>query len=67
MARAMTAEDKEYQAERDLNTLIDAEKIKKDKTRLKAVMARKKMLMIAFDKIGYQTSHKKKAKSSHAY
>ena len=65
--RAMTAEDKEYRAERDLNTLIDAEKIKKDPVRLKAVMARKKTLVMALDGMNYSTSHKKKAKGSHAY
>ena len=48
---AMTAEEKDYQAERDLNTLIDAEKIKKDKTRLKAVMARKRTLAKALEKL----------------
>jgi len=43
--------DKEWQAESDLNTLIDAEKIKKDKVRLKAVMARKRVLAKALEKI----------------
>ena len=42
--------DAEYQAEYDLNTLIDAEKIKKDSKRLKAVMARKKHLEYALMK-----------------
>ncbi len=36
--------DAEWQAESDLNTLIDAAKIKNDKKRLKRVMARKKVL-----------------------
>lgn len=36
--------DAEWEAESDLNTLIDAEKIKNDKKRLKAAMARKKVL-----------------------
>jgi len=34
----------EWQAEGDLNTLIEAEKIKKSPKRLKAAMARKKVL-----------------------
>ena len=57
----------EWAAESDLNTLIDAEKIKKDPKRLKAVMARKKTLMKALDGMNYSTSHKKKAKGSRAY
>lgn len=34
----MSAEEKAYQAEWDLKTLIEAEKIKKDKSRLSAAM-----------------------------
>ena len=34
----MAAKDKKYMAESDLRTLIEAEKIKKDKTRLGAAM-----------------------------
>ena len=41
----------EWQAEGDLNTLIDAEKIKKDKKRLAAVMKRKRELTKALDKV----------------
>ena len=63
----MARSEKDWQAESDLNTLIEAEKIKKDSARLKLVMARKKMLMTAFDKIGYKTSHKKKSKSARSY
>ncbi|KKL63081.1 hypothetical protein LCGC14_2178680 [marine sediment metagenome] len=48
---ATVKSDKEWQAESDLNTLIDAEKIKKDKVRLKAVMARKRVLAKALEKI----------------
>ncbi len=43
--------DAEWQAESDLTTLIDAEKIKKDKKRLKAVMAMKKKLEAALKKV----------------
>ena len=38
----MSAEDKKYQAESDVRTLIDAGEIKKDKARLKAAMAKAK-------------------------
>lgn len=48
----------DYQAESDLNTLIEAEKIKKDQKRLRRVMARKKMLLDALGKMDYKTSHK---------
>ncbi len=58
--------DADWQAESDLNTLIEAEKIKKDSKRLKLVMARKKMLMDALGKMDYKTSHKKK-KSARTY
>ncbi len=51
MGNAMTAQDKEWRAEQDLNTLIDAEKIKKDKTRLKAVIVRKRALAKALEKL----------------
>ena len=64
--RAMTAEDKEYRAERDLNSLIDAEKIKADPARLKAVMARKKKLTMALDGMKYPMKKNKK-KSEHSY
>ncbi len=43
--------DAEWEAEADLNTLIDAAKIKKDKKRLKRVMARKKILEKALKKV----------------
>ena len=49
----------EYYAESDLNTLIEAEKIKKDKKRLKAVMARKKHLEYALMKDSYPKKGKK--------
>lgn len=66
-AVATVKSDAEWQAESDLNTLIDAVKIKKDSKRLKAVMARKKMLMTALNDMDYKTSHKKKSKASPAY
>ena len=43
--------EKEWQAESDLNTIIEAEKIKADKPRLKAVMARKRALAKALEKV----------------
>lgn len=48
----------DYQAESDLNTLIEAEKIKKDSKRLKLVMARKKQLMMALDGMNYPKKKK---------
>ena len=42
----------EWQAERDLNTLIDAEKIKQDKDRIARVLKRKKTLMAALKNAG---------------
>jgi hypothetical protein len=42
----------EWQAERDLDTLIDAEKIKKDPKRMDGVMKRKKALMAALKDAG---------------
>lgn len=55
----------DYQAESDLNTLIEAEKIKKDSKRLKAVMARKKQLMMALDGMNYPKKKKKKMAASY--
>lgn len=37
----MAAQEKQWQAESDLRTLIEAEKIKKDKTRFNAAMKKK--------------------------
>ena len=48
---AAVKSDAEWQAENDLNTLIDAEKIKKDKKRLAAVMKRKRVLAKALDNV----------------
>lgn len=44
--------EREYRAESDLNTLIEAEKIKKDKDRMAGVMKRKKALMDALKTTG---------------
>lgn len=41
--------EKEWNAQRDLETLIEAEKIKQDKDRLKAAMGRKKKLKKALE------------------
>lgn len=38
----MSKEEKEWRAKDDLHTLIEAEKIKKDKPRLKAAMEKKR-------------------------
>lgn len=49
----MTAkQEQEWRAESDLNTLIEAEKIKKDPKRLKMVMERKKSLLKALETAG---------------
>ena len=58
--------DMDYYAESDLNTLIEAEKIKKDSKRLKAVMARKKHLEYALMKDSYPKKDKKMS-SMHSY
>lgn len=47
----VTAEDKEFQAEQDVRTLIDAEKIKGDKSRLKRAMVKAKEQMTALTKV----------------
>ncbi len=44
---AMTKVDKEYQAECDLRSLIEAEKIRKDKARLSAAMKSREKQMMA--------------------
>ena len=48
---AMPKSEKEWRAEHDLNTLIEAEKIKKDSARLKAAMAKKRDMQKALSKI----------------
>lgn len=44
--------DAEYQAQSDLQCLIEAEKIKHDKKRFKAAMAKHKEMMAALQDIG---------------
>lgn len=43
--------DKRFQAEQDVRTLVDAEKIKKDPQRLKAARASAKEQRAALDKV----------------
>lgn len=47
MARSVAMEDKDFQAEQDLRTLIEAEKIRHDKTRKAAAMKKHKEMMAA--------------------
>lgn len=51
MSKAVPTIDKEYQAEDDLRTLINAEKIKKDKARLSAAMKKHKEMMAAMQAV----------------
>ena len=51
-SRKMSAEEKDWQAESDLRTLIEAEKVKADKPRLKAAMAKKREMQKALGKVG---------------
>jgi hypothetical protein len=44
-------DEKKMKAEMDLGTLIEAERIKKDKSRMSAVMQRKKEKMAAMEAI----------------
>lgn len=44
--------EKEFKAQHDLQTLIEAEKIKQDQKRLKAAMAMKRKLKKALDNVG---------------
>lgn len=47
----MSAQEKEWQAESDLRTLIDAEKVKKDKSHLDAAMKKQKEMKADLEKI----------------
>ncbi len=47
----VSAEDKEFQAEQDVRTLIDAEKLKGDKARLKRAMTKAREQMKALRKV----------------
>lgn len=46
---AMAAEEKDWRAETDLHTLIEAEKIKGDKARMKAAMKHRNALKKALN------------------
>lgn len=48
---AMAKQEKEWRADSDLRTLIEAEKIKKDKPRYNAAMKIHKDMMAALEKI----------------
>jgi len=48
---AMAKQEKEWRADSDLRTLIEAEKIKKDKPRYTAAMKVHKDMMAAMEKI----------------
>ncbi len=48
---ANTAADKKYMAENDLSTLVEAEKIKKDKARFSAAMKCREEKMAAMQNI----------------
>lgn len=48
----MSAQDKEYMAESDLRTMVEAEKIKRDKPRMAAAMKKHKDMMAAMENIG---------------
>lgn len=47
----LTVEDKEFEAEQDVRTMLDAAKIKADKPRLKRAMAKAKAQMKALEKV----------------
>ena len=49
--KSMAAQEKEWQAEGDLRTLVDAEKIKKDPARMKAAMAKAKEQKTALESV----------------
>lgn len=49
---SIASSEKDWQAQSDLSTLIEAEKIKADKKRLTAAMAKKRELKKAVDALG---------------
>lgn len=51
MPHLSAGEDKEFEAEQDVRVLIDAEKIKGDKGRLKRAMVKAKEQMTALTKV----------------
>ncbi|MEQ9131093.1 MAG: hypothetical protein RJQ08_13705 [Salinisphaeraceae bacterium] len=48
----MSAEEKDWRAEDDLRTLIEAEKIKRDDARLKAAMKKKREMAKNLEGVG---------------
>lgn len=52
MARKLSNQELDWQAQSDLQTLIEAEKIKRDPARLKAVMAKKREVEKALASVG---------------
>jgi hypothetical protein len=54
-----TSEDKKWKAESDLSTLIEAEKIKADKSRYSAAMSAKKERMEALKCVGKEEKGEK--------
>lgn len=50
----MSAEEKDFQAEQDLRTLIEAEKVKGSPARLKAAMAKKREMQKALSNVDGQ-------------
>ena len=55
-------DDKRYRAEADLRTLIEAEKIKGDKARMKAALAVKKEMMAQMEEIDEEVDEDKSEK-----
>lgn len=47
----MSEQEKEYMAENDLRTMVEAEKIKRDKPRMAAAMKKHKEMMAAMESI----------------
>lgn len=52
MALAMAASERDWRAESDLHTLIEAEKIKRDQKRLRAAMKKRKEMEKDLDRVG---------------
>lgn len=52
VAATVSAEERDWQAESDLRTLIEAEKVKSDPKRLKAAMKKKREMKKDLDNVG---------------
>lgn len=52
MANPISSAEKDWRAENDLNTLIEAEKIKRDKKRLAAAMKKKREMKQDLQNVG---------------